>query len=138
MGVRHPSEPRVTKCFTEKKNNKDKKREARKPSSESKSKFRLQNVDFKDITVSYSSKTMSCDVNVTDISYDDFSKEVGSSVADDIIAVIMKTVGKTVTRRLHCSFETYLQPIFSRLSDCLQTHLHLGFNSCFLSELCLV
>lgn len=122
--LRHPSEPRVTKCVTEKKKKRIQKRAGGKPSSDDESKFRLQNVDFKDITISYSSKTMSCDVNVTDISYGDFSKEVGTHFADDIIAVIMKTLGKTVTKRLHSSMSTYLQPIYSRVSDCLQTHLH--------------
>lgn len=58
--------------------------------------FILKQTKLLDITARISNKTTGFDVAIADIAYNDFSREHGASMADDIIAVILQSLYKTL------------------------------------------
>lgn len=67
-----------------------------KVSSGDQTKFELQNVQVTKIDISYSSSITSCDLCLPDVTYQNFSKEIGSSLVDDLASVLVKTVMKNI------------------------------------------
>merc|ERR1712007_101700 len=65
--------------------------------SDDKKKVELQNVQLKDIDISYSSSMISCEVVLEDVSYENFTKDVG---VDAVVSMLMGTIGKTVAANL--------------------------------------
>lgn len=67
-----------------------------KDASGDQTRFELQNVQVTKIDISYSSSVTSCDLCLPDVTYDNFSKEMGSTLVDDLASVLVKTLMKNI------------------------------------------
>lgn len=70
--------------------------EDKKPEEESKRKITIKQLEIIDVGAEILTKTFAPRVAVGDVKYDDFTKEIGSSCADEIICLIFKTIAKSI------------------------------------------
>jgi len=63
-------------------------------------KVTLHKVCFEDIGMKLATKLAGAHVSAGDVKYDDFAEEVGESMVDDILLVIIKSISKTILEHM--------------------------------------